>query len=75
MPSSRPAEQYMQDPISYKKQKQAMAQPRGSRFNTLTQEQNSIGKDVEKSDFLYTVGRDIKWCNCCRKYCGRASKI
>ena len=35
---------------------------------------NNVGKDVEKREFLYTVGRNITWCSHCGKQYGGFSK-
>lgn len=35
---------------------------------------NSVSKDVEKLEFLYTAGRNETWCSCCGRQFGGSSK-
>lgn len=37
-------------------------------------ENNSVSKDVEKLEFLYTAGRNETWCSCCGRQFGGSSK-
>ena len=44
------------------------------RMATIRKEKKSVGEDVEKPEALWTVGRNVKWCNFCGKHYGGVSK-